>query len=238
MSIRPLNIINLQIEPYKKIWDFQKKLYQLRLNNLIDDTLILLEHSHTYTLGKSADKNHLLASSENLSSDEIDIFDIDRGGDITYHGPGQIVGYPIIKLNDLYEDVHRYLRELEELIIRTLKDFQVTAVRDDDYTGVWVNKNKIAAIGIKVSRWVTMHGFAFNINTDLSFFEKIIPCGIFEKGVTSLAQELGTKINLENVKEVVIKHFCEIFKYNDVKIYNSADEIEKELLSIELEGVQ
>ena len=237
MNFRNLNIVNLQIEPYKKIWDFQKKLYQLRLNNLIDDTLILLEHSHTYTLGKSADKNHLLASSENLSSDEIDIFDIDRGGDITYHGPGQIVGYPIIKLNDLYEDVHRYLRELEELIIRTLKDFQVTAVRDDDYTGVWVNKNKIAAIGIKVSRWVTMHGFAFNINTDLSFFEKIIPCGIFEKGVTSLAQELGTKINLENVKEVVIKHFCRIFRYNSIKHFNSIDEFEKELITIELEEV-
>lgn len=238
MSIRQLNIINLKIEPYKKIWDFQKKLYQLRLNDLIDDTLILLEHPHTYTLGKSADINHLLASSENLSRDEIDVFEIDRGGDITYHGPGQIVGYPIIKLNDLYEDVHRYLRELEELIIRTLAESQVAAVRDNDYTGVWVNKNKIAAIGIKVSRWITMHGFAFNINTDLSFFEKIIPCGIFEKGVTSLAQESGTKIDLENVKEVIIKHFCEIFKYNDVKFYRSIDEIEKELLSIELEGVQ
>ena len=238
MSIRPLNIINLQIEPYKKIWDFQKKLYQLRLNNLIDDTLILLEHPHTYTLGKSANRNHLLAANETLLEDEIDVFEIDRGGDITYHGPGQIVGYPIIKLNDLYEDVHRYLRELEELIIRTLAESQVAAVRDNDYTGVWVNKNKIAAIGIKVSRWITMHGFAFNINTDLSFFGKIIPCGIFEKGVTSLAQELGTKINLENVKEVVIKHFCEIFKYNNVKFYNSIDEIEKELLSIELEGVQ
>lgn len=238
MSIRQLNIINLKIEPYKKIWDFQKKLYRLRLNDLIDDTLILLEHPHTYTLGKSADINHLLASSENLSRDEIDVFEIDRGGDITYHGPGQIVGYPIIKLNDLYEDVHRYLRELEELIIRTLAESQVAAVRDNDYTGVWVNKNKIAAIGIKVSRWITMHGFAFNINTDLSFFEKIIPCGIFEKGVTSLAQESGTKIDLENVKEVIIKHFCEIFKYNDVKFYRSIDEIEKELLSIELEGVQ
>lgn len=238
MSVRPLNIIRLQIEPYKKIWDFQKKLYQLRLNDLIDDTLILLEHPHTYTLGKSANRNHLLATNETLSKDEIDVFEIDRGGDVTYHGPGQIVGYPIINLNELYEDVHRYLRELEEVIIRTLSEFQVNGVKNPDYTGVWINNNKIAAIGIKVSRWITMHGFAFNINTDLSFFEKIIPCGIFEKGVTSLAQESGTKIDLENVKDVVIKHFCEIFKYNNVKFYRSIDEIEKELLSIELEGVQ
>jgi lipoate-protein ligase B len=235
---RLLNIINLGIEPYKKVWDFQKKLHQMRLDNLIHDTLILLEHPHTYTLGKSADKNHLLADDNTLSENEIDIFEIDRGGDITYHGPGQIVGYPIIRLDEFYKDVHRYLRDLEEIIIRTLDEFDIKAERNEDYTGVWINNNKIAAIGIKVSRWITMHGFAFNINTDLSYFDKIIPCGIFEKGVTSLANELGTKITLKNVKDVIIKHFCEIFRYDSFKIFSSADEFGKEYLSIELEGVQ
>ncbi len=237
MNERKLNIINLETEPYKKIWDFQKKLHRMRLDNLIGDTIILLEHPHTYTLGKSADKNHLLADDNTLLQNGIDVFEIDRGGDITYHGPGQIVGYPIIKLDELYEDVHKYLRELEEIMIRTLDEFGIKSKRIDDYTGVWIGNNKIAAIGIKVSRWITMHGFAFNINTDLSYYDKIIPCGIFEKGVTSLAEELGTKIPLKNVKDVIIKHFCEIFKYNSIKHFNSLDDFEKEIISIELEGV-
>jgi len=208
----------------------------LRLGNLIDDTFILLEHPHTYTLGKSANENHLLAYDRSLNENRIDVFEIDRGGDITYHGPGQIVGYPIIKLDELYEDVHKYLRELEEIIIRTLDEYNIKSERNDDYTGVWINNNKIAAIGIKVSRWITMHGFAFNVNTDLSYFDKIIPCGIFEKGVTSLSAELGTKIPLKNVKDVVIKHFCKIFNYDSIKHFSSMDEFNNEFHSIEFEG--
>lgn len=226
---RTLLILKLGTEPYKKIWDLQHQIHRMRVNSQINDVLILLQHNHVYTLGKVAKKNHLLLDEKLLIEQGIDLFEIDRGGDITYHGPGQIVGYPIIKLNELYEDVHRYLRELEEVIIRVLNEYNVRAYRIPEYTGVWVNDEKISAIGIKISRWVTMHGFAFNINTDLEFFDKIIPCGIFDKGITSLKKILGKNVDLDEVENFLIKHFVDVFKYEDIKILSSLDDFQNKV---------
>lgn len=237
MNNRIINIINLGIEPYKEIWDYQHKLHNLRLNGKISDVLILLEHSNVYTLGKVAKREHLLISPQKLIEEKIDLFEIDRGGDITYHGPGQIVGYPIIKLDDLYQDLHRYLRELEEVIIQTLKDYNVEAYRIPGLTGVWVNDEKICAMGIKVSRWITMHGFAFNVNTDLSYFDKIVPCGIKDKGVTSLQKILNQEINIEEVKKNLAGKFMKIFHYDDALNFASIDEFLKYSSEKILEGV-
>ncbi len=237
MQLRKLNIINLGVEPYKKLWDAQLKLQNLRINDKISDTLILLEHNHVFTLGKVTKKEHLLISSDELVRKKIDLFEIDRGGDITYHGPGQIVGYPIIKLSDLYQDLHRYLRNLEEVIILTLKEFNLSSYRIPGLTGVWVNDEKIAAIGIKVTRWVTMHGFAFNVNTDLTYFQKIIPCGIKEKGVTSLQKIVGKKIDLNSVKMIIKEKFMEVFRYDLSNEYSSIDEMLINSSSRILEGI-
>ncbi|MGB9664329.1 MAG: lipoyl(octanoyl) transferase LipB [Ignavibacteria bacterium] len=237
MQIRKLNIINLGLEPYKKIWEFQHQLHRLRVDGKINDVFILLEHSNVYTLGKVAKREHLLVSPQKLTEEKIDLFEIDRGGDITYHGPGQIVGYPIIKLDDLYQDIHKYLRELEEVIIQTLKIYGVESGRNPKFTGVWVGDEKIAAIGIKVSRWVTMHGFAFNINTNLSYFGKIIPCGITDKGVTSLEKILGQKISIEEVKKHLIQNFVRIFNYDQTSFFYSIDEFSKSQLEKLPEGI-
>ena len=207
----PLLVSNIGRTPYVDAWRLQQKIWTLRHEDAIQDILLLTEHEHVYTLGKSADDNHLLASQEELKISGTDVFQIDRGGDITYHGPGKIVGYPIIDLNNYYLDIHRYLRSLEEVVIHTLSAFGIMAGREKDMTGVWVNNEKIAAIGVKVSRWVTMHGFALNVNTDLSKFERIIPCGIFHKGVTSMQRVLGREIQFEAVKKVIANSFAEVF---------------------------
>ena len=146
-----------------------------------------------------------------MSAKGISYYEIDRGGDITYHGPGQLVAYPILDLNNYYKDTHRYLRELEETVILTLKDIGIDAHREEEFTGVWVGEEKICAIGIKVSRWITMHGIAFNVNTDLSYFDKIIPCGIFHKGVTSIQKLTGEKADFEKIKDLYVKNFQEVF---------------------------
>ncbi len=201
---------------YQQAWDLQKKTFELRVKNQIPDILFLLEHPNTYTLGKTADHNNLVGSEEYLTSNEISVYDIDRGGDITYHGPGQIVGYPIISLNDWKKDTHKYLRALEETIIQTCSEYGITGSREPKYTGVWVEDRKIAAIGIKVSRWITMHGFAFNVNTDLSFFSGIIPCGITDKDVTSIKREIKRKADIDEIKTSLIKNFTKIFEYTNV----------------------
>ena len=193
--------LNLGKTKFADAWNFQKEIFKLREENSIPDVLLFTEHENVYTLGKAADENHLLASGNELQEKNIDCFSIDRGGDITYHGPGQIVGYPILKLSNYYEDIHRYLREIEEVIILTLKDFKIDAKRNEGFTGVWVGDEKICAIGVKVSKWITMHGFALNVNTDLSFFDRIIPCGIFHQGITSMEKILGNKIELQKVEE-------------------------------------
>lgn len=205
---------NLGLIDYMEAWDLQKEISESRYNKKINDVLFLLEHPHTYTLGKVADRKNLVSSEDYLIKNKISVYDIDRGGDITYHGPGQIVGYPIIDLNEWQKDTHKYLRALEEVIIRTCAFYGLNCGRVPKYTGVWIGDRKIAAIGIKVSRWITMHGFAFNINTDLSLFSGIIPCGISDKEVTSLSKELGERIEINEVKSLLVKNFKEVFGYD------------------------
>lgn len=196
---------------YADAWELQRKVFSARQQHRIGDVILLTEHDHVYTLGKAADENHLLAKNEELSKMRVEVFWIDRGGDITYHGPGQIVGYPILNLNDYYNDIHRYLRELEEVLIRTLAEYAIAGTRESEFTGVWVHDEKIAALGVKVSKWVTMHGFALNVKTDLSYFDRIIPCGIFHKGVTSLQELLKAEIDLNEVQHKILHHFSHIF---------------------------
>jgi len=215
-TYRTLSYSDLGLIDYQKAWNLQHKIFNKRLSNDVSDTLLLLEHPNTYTLGKSSNKANLLFSDVELQQKNIAIYNIDRGGDITYHGPGQIVGYPIINLSLWQKDTHKYLRTLEEVIIQTLLEFGVNGERNDDHTGVWVGNNKICAIGIKVSRWITMHGFAFNINTNMDFFNGIIPCGIMDKGVTSLSIELNKNVDLNLVKKKIVNNFCEIFNYNKI----------------------
>jgi lipoyl(octanoyl) transferase len=216
---KKIEYIDLGTIDYKEAWELQQRTFELRTKNEIDDILYLLEHPHTYTLGKVADKNNLITTDAVLKEKQISVYDIDRGGDITYHGPGQIVGYPIIDLKNWKQDTHEYLRNLEEVIISVCKDYGIETERNPKYTGVWVGNRKIAAIGIKVSRWITMHGFAFNISTDLGLFDGIIPCGIKDKEVTSLSKELGRKIELDEVKEKLLFHFIRLFDYTE-KIEN------------------
>jgi lipoyl(octanoyl) transferase len=206
---------------YKEAWDLQKSILDLRYKNRIDDVLILLEHPNTYTLGKTADRKNLVSNIEYLQKNKISVYDIDRGGDITYHGPGQIVGYPIIDLNYWEKDTHKYLRALEEIIIRTCTDYGFIATRNPEHTGVWIEDRKIAAIGIKVSRWITMHGFAFNVNTDLNLYNGIIPCGIDDKDVTSLSRELNRDVDLAIVKSTILKYATEIFDYEKVEEWDA-----------------
>jgi lipoyl(octanoyl) transferase len=212
---RIFDYCDLGLIDYKQAWDLQKNIFDARVHNEANDTLFLLEHPHTYTLGKVADKENLISSDAQLQERGVSVYEIDRGGDITYHGPGQIVGYPIIKLSDWKEDTHEYLRALEEVIILTCKDYGLTCERNSKYTGVWLGDRKIAAIGVKISRWVTMHGFAFNVNTDLSYFGGIIPCGIRDKDVTSLKRELGKEVDLAETKKIIVKNFEKVFRYDN-----------------------
>jgi lipoyl(octanoyl) transferase len=221
---------------YADAWDYQTKLHKelvdrkLRNRRLTEEQgateslkhyLLFCEHPPVYTLGKSGSTDHLLLSESELEEQGFEFFKINRGGDITYHGPGQIVGYPIFDLDAFFTDVHKYVRYLEEAIIRTIAEYGLEGFRQKGYTGVWLDpgegqpKRKICAIGVHLSRWVTMHGFAFNVNSNLTHFDHIIPCGIQEddKEVTSLARELGYQLPLEEVKEKVRTHFAELFTF-------------------------
>jgi lipoyl(octanoyl) transferase len=219
---------DLRLIDYKQCWEYQEKLFtkivnrkrenkRENLNNATPNYLLFCEHPHVYTLGKSGNKNNLLVNEESLKSRGATFYKINRGGDITYHGPGQIVGYPILDLDNFFTDIHKYLRLLEEAIILTLKEYGLEGDRSEGETGVWFDvgtpkARKICAFGVKTSRWVTMHGFAFNVNSDLSYFENIIPCGITDKQVTSLKKELGKEIDLEEVKKKVLFHIVKLFK--------------------------
>jgi len=215
--MKNVQVVNLGLTDYRSTWDLQKRIFDLRIARKISDVLLLNEHHHVYTIGKNGSDNHLLANNQELSTNGAEVFYIDRGGDITYHGPGQLVGYPILKLDEYYADVHRYLRDLEEVIIRTLADFCIKAHKDQNFTGVWVGNEKIAAIGVKVSHWITMHGFALNVNTDLSYFDRIIPCGIFHKGVTSMQRILGKEVSFHAVAQGLARHFGEVFGARVIK---------------------
>lgn len=217
---------------YKAAWDLQEKLLHENVavksdsnSNSADTThyLLFTEHPPVYTLGKSGNKSNVLMSDEELAANNISFFHINRGGDITFHGPGQIVGYPILDLEKFYTDIGRYLRNIEEVIILTLADYGIKGDRSKGETGVWLDpdvpgkERKICAIGVRCSRWVTMHGFAFNVNTDLSYFNNIIPCGIANKQVTSLSKELGREMDINEVKEKVKRNFEKIFEAEIVK---------------------
>ena len=212
----------LQNQSYDQTWDFQRNLFQDMLNqkaakeNTLPLHLIMIEHPHVYTFGKSADRENLLASDEALNDMQAKVYDIERGGDITYHGPGQLVVYPIFDLEALGMGVKVFVQNIEKVIINTLAEYNIIAGTIPDRIGVWVdidqpNERKIAAIGIKCSRFVSMHGLALNVNTDLSMFNHIVPCGIVDKGVTSIEMELGGKIDMFEVKEKMGKHFASIF---------------------------
>ncbi len=216
MENKTLTYCDLGFIDYKESWELQQEIHKKRVSNEVEDTFFLLEHPNTYTLGKTAHKENLVGSEEYLKQNQISVYDIDRGGDITYHGPGQIVGYPIIDLNNWYKDTHKYLRALEEVIIKTCSNYGIDCERNEKHTGVWIGDRKIAAIGIKVSRWITMHGFAFNVNTDLNLFNGIIPCGIQDKSVTSLSKELKSEIGIKEVKEKLLINFTRLFDYTSV----------------------
>jgi lipoyl(octanoyl) transferase len=184
-----------------------------------ENHLIFVEHPHVFTLGKSGDEKNLLLSEERLNEEGIEFYKINRGGDITYHGPGQIVAYPILDLDQFFTDIHRYLRTLEEAVIRTLAEYGIRGDRFEGYTGVWLDPDdpfkarKICALGVRCSRWITMHGLAFNVNADLPKFNLIVPCGIEDKAVTSMEKELGEEQNLEEVKGRLKYHLTELFKW-------------------------
>ena len=198
---------DLGISSYQEVWDLQKDFQKKRIEKRLDDTLILVEHEPVYTLGKNANKNHLLQSRDR----SVNVFDIERGGDITFHGPGQLVGYPIIDLSHYRRSVSWYMRRLEQLAIDVLKDFGISASRIKGLTGVWVGEEKIAAQGVRISRWVTMHGFSLNVNPDLSFYDGIIPCGIFDHGITSMEELLGSAQDMDDVKAMVVEKFNNLF---------------------------
>jgi len=202
-----IRVMDLGHRSYEEVWNIQKDMQSKRINNEIEDILILVEHDPVYTLGKNADTNHLLQSRDR----SIDVFNIERGGDITFHGPGQLVGYPILDLANYKKSVDWYMRSLEQLTIDVLGEFGILAHRVEGLTGVWVGDEKIAAQGVRLSRWVTMHGFSLNVDPDLSFYDGIIPCGIFDRGVTSMQRLLGTTQKMGKVKSLVIDKFNQIF---------------------------
>ena len=232
MEKKILKYCDLGFIDYKEAWDLQQEVHKKRVSGEVDDFLFVLEHPNTYTLGKTAHKENLIGSEDYLKKNQISVYDIDRGGDITYHGPGQIVGYPIIDLNNWFKDTHKYLRALEEVIIKTCSDYGLNSERNSKHTGVWIGDRKIAAIGIKVSRWVTMHGFAFNVNTDLNLFNGIIPCGIQDKSVTSMKQELNREVSIQEVKEKLLKNFTELFGYTSFISKNKEEILQQNFSTI------
>lgn len=232
MPNKIVQFVDLQLTPYQEAWDLQEQLMahtaSVKLANRnraadalkqTDNYLLFCEHPHVYTLGKSGDASHLLMQESFLHTIGATFYKINRGGDITYHGPGQLVGYPIFDLENFFTDIHLYLRMLEEAIIRTCSEYGLHAGRIEGLTGVWINPDsddtrKICAFGVKASRWISMHGFAFNVQPDLSYFGHIVPCGIATKGVTSLSQELGREVPLDEVKLKVLAHLQDLFQFH------------------------
>jgi lipoyl(octanoyl) transferase len=228
---RRVQFIHLGEIEYKAAWDYQEELFNATVNQKIlnrklpdneqvqtKNYLLFCSHPHVYTLGRTGDEDHLLLDRSSLAEKKAQFFKINRGGDITYHGPGQIVGYPIFDLDHFFTDIHRFMRFLEEAVIRTLADYGVNAGRVEGLTGVWIDGHlpskarKICALGVKSSRWVTMHGFAFNVNTDVSYFGHIVPCGIPDKAVTSMHIELGQMVDVSEVEVKLKHHLVDLFE--------------------------
>jgi lipoyl(octanoyl) transferase len=212
-EMRTVEIRRLGLVPYLDALAMQRSLVEDRRAGRIGDVLLLLEHPPVLTVGVRGDggRSHVLATDEALAARGIEIHETGRGGDVTYHGPGQVVGYPILDLTPDRRDVHRYVRDLEEVLIRVAADYGVTAGRVQGLTGVWVGQEKLAAIGVRIARWITSHGFAFNVATNLEDFKLIVPCGIVDRGVTSLVQLLGRTVELSEVEERVATRFAEVF---------------------------
>jgi lipoyl(octanoyl) transferase len=227
MMNKKVEFIDWGLTDYQEAWDRQELIFNqtiaVKTNNRNNNTtletpnhLVFVEHPHVYTLGKSGHPENLLLDEQGLIEKEATYYKINRGGDITYHGPGQIVGYPILDLDNFFTDIHLYLRTLEDAIILTLKDYGIPSGRYPGFTGVWLDADnekarKICAMGVRCSRWVTMHGFAFNVNTDLNYFKNIVPCGIDDKDVTSMQRELGQSLDMEEVKGVLKGHISSLF---------------------------
>src|SRR5690349_10720970 len=211
--MRPVDVRRLGPIGYAEAVDLQRALVEQRRAGDIPDTLLLLEHPHVITLGVKArgTTTNIIVPTEELSARGVELFDTGRGGDVTYHGPGQLVGYPIVDLNPDRRDVHRYVRDLEEVLIRTVADYGIAAGRVQGLTGVWVGDEKLAAIGVRISRWITSHGFALNVSTDLEYFGLIVPCGIADRGVTSLERLTGRTLAPQQIEERVAFHFSQVF---------------------------
>ena len=203
-----LEILDLGQEAYRTTWDRQKDIHARRRQKVVPDTLILVEHEPVYTIGRNADRSNLLTDYPN----DVKIYDVERGGDITYHGPGQLVGYPIMDLHKYKLSVSWFMKSLEEVLIRTLVEFGIVAGRRPKFTGVWVEEEKIAALGVRLSRWVSMHGFALNVATDLEYFNGIVPCGISQFSVTTMSRVLKRDIRVADVKPVLVNNFLTVFE--------------------------
>jgi lipoyl(octanoyl) transferase len=228
MQSKIVTIQDLQNIEYQAAWDYQTSLFEKTIaiktanrehgtQNSTSNYLLTCEHPHVYTIGKSGKKEHLLLNQNQLAEKEATFYESNRGGDITYHGPGQLVVYPILDLDNFFTDIHKYMRCLEEAVIKTCEHYSIKAGRVQGLTGVWLGDSdltyrKICAMGVKTSRWVTMHGLALNVNTNLSYFNNIVPCGISDKQVTSMAKEIGSEVNLEEVKQLFIGYFEQIFE--------------------------
>ncbi len=217
--MRELEVRRIGLVPYGEALQMQRELVEERRAGRVPDLLLLLQHPHVLTLGvrREGGRSHVLATPQRLQELGVEVFETGRGGDVTYHGPGQVVGYPIMDLRPDRCDVHRYVRDLEDVMIRVTGDFGVAAGRIDGLTGTWVGAEKIGAIGVRISRWITSHGFAYNVNTSLEFFHLIVPCGISDRGVTSLARLLGRSVSLDAVEDAFVRHFCTVFDRAAVK---------------------
>src|SRR5947207_10911061 len=215
---RSLLVRRLGTMPYAEALALQRYLVAARQAGASGDVLLLVEHPHVLTLGVRGDggRAHILASPDQLAARGVEVYETGRGGDVTYHGPGQIVGYPIVDLNPDRRDVHRYVRDLEEVLIRTARDYGIAAERVEGLTGVWVGREKLAAIGVRIARWVTSHGFALNVNANLDYFSLIVPCGIADRGITSLSRLLGRPVELDETAERVAGHFANVFDFSSL----------------------
>ena len=222
--MRALTAYRLGLTPYASAHALQERLVEARKAGAIGDTLLLLEHPKVITLGRKASQEHILMSSDALAQQGYELHETGRGGDVTFHGPGQLVAYPIVDLKPDREDVRRYVRDLEETMIRVCADYGLTAERSEGLNGAWIGQNKVGAIGVRISQWVTMHGFALNVNTELAGFSAIVPCGIAQRGVTSLQRELGRPLPLLEVEAHVVARFAELFEA-DVTLRDGAPEL-------------
>lgn len=224
--MRICNLLNLNLVPYKESLTLQKRIVKEIQSGKTNDTLILLEHPNVFTIGRNGKASNLLAEEKQLKNIGAEVFNVDRGGDITYHGPGQLVCYPVLNLRNYKCDIKWYVLKLEDVIVKALKEFEITSCRDSKLIGVWVEGKKIASIGVHISKWITYHGFALNVNTNLDYFKYIVPCGLPGVEMTSISKILGRHIDMNEVKNIIVSKFyeifeCEIREFSPVQLYTN-----------------